>query len=83
MDFNKLKDISRKLGGILVMQGNEPDFVVLSYEQFRALEVPAESPVPTLRDEELIDALNKEILALKEEIRQKETAELVQEEAVI
>ncbi|MEK7616248.1 MAG: hypothetical protein AAB420_03530 [Patescibacteria group bacterium] len=78
MDFTKLKEIAKRLGGILVMDGNEPEFVVMSYDRFNALEavpqsVPVSQAVP--EDEQLIDALNKEILALKEEIRQKEVSE--------
>ncbi|MEK7583082.1 MAG: hypothetical protein AAB483_01595 [Patescibacteria group bacterium] len=93
MDFTKLKEIAKRLGGILIMQGNEPELVILSYEKFSALETPIspaggppahEHPTHTdliasqnsKREEELMDTLNKEILALKEEIRQKETAEL-------
>ena len=77
MDFSKLKEIAKRLGGILVMQGNDPEFVVMSYDRFNALEEGAQSiPVSQIHPEEeqMIDALNKEILALKEEIRQKESS---------
>ena len=89
------------------MDGNVPELVVLSYENFSQMqqpaqttqkspEMPPEVPVhqhPThadliasqtsQREEELIDALNKEILGLKEEIRQKETADLIAEETTM
>lgn len=75
MDFSKLKEIAKRLGGILIMQGNDPEFVILSYDRFSALETPSQ-PVPiSYQDEQLIDSLNKEISALKEEIRQKEQSE--------
>ena len=71
MNFEKLKTLARRLGGILVMQGDEPEFVILSYDKYAP-----EQDVPMRRDDDLaIDQLNKEISALKEEIRQKETAE--------
>lgn len=37
MDFNKLKEVAKKLGGILVMSGDEPDFVILDYKNYEAL----------------------------------------------
>ena len=94
MDFSKLKELAKTLGGILIMNGNEPEFIVMAYDKFAKLETPpageaGPTPVPVNsiedkkdRDEEerLINTLNNEILALKEEIRQKETAELVAEE---
>ena len=68
------------------MQGNEPELVILPYDKFSAMEIPPVHQHPTHADlitsqnsqqeEELIDALNNEILGLKEEIRQKEAAEI-------
>ena len=70
-DFEKLKTLARRLGGILVMQGDEPEFVILSYDKYAP-----EQDVPMRRDDDqAIDQLNKEISALKEEIRQKEASE--------
>ena len=83
MDFNQLKKLVKKLGGILVLNGDEPEFVILSYDQYektdRAAENTEEGPERQKQDEEkTIEKLNREILALKEEIRQKESAELVE-----
>lgn len=93
-DMQKLKDIAKRLGGILVMNGDEPELVIMSYEQFESQKTepshaPEEVPVHqhethadliasqnSRQEEELIDTLNNEILGLKEEIRQKETAEI-------
>ena len=80
MDFLKLKEIAKRLGGILVMEGNEPEFVILSYNKYEEMEgtpAPIEYPMgtaPGSGEENLIDQLNHEISALKEEIRQKEAA---------
>ena len=75
-DFDKLKTVARRLGGILVMQGNDPEFVIMSYDKYAESETQA-VPVRTEQpDEQLIDQLNREISALKEEIRQKEISEV-------
>ncbi len=71
MDFSKLKDLARTLGGILVMDGDQPQFVIIAYEKYM------HQPATEVReDDQLIEGLNKEILALKEEIQQKETSEI-------
>ncbi len=92
MDFNRLKELVKKLGGILVLDGNEPEFVVLPYENYEKMEagenvpiahdgnVTAEAAASTTEDQTMVDRLNQEILALKEEIRQKESAELLETE---
>ncbi len=83
MKFDQLKEIAKKLGGVLVLNGDEPEFVILSYDQYEkqsdALNSPVENSEERGQDEEkTIDKLNQEILALKEEIRQKESAELIE-----
>lgn len=84
MDFSELKQLAKKLGGILVMNGNSPEFVVLAYDQYQKLtggahtERRANPNRLTPEEEQTIEKLNEEILALKEEIRQKEEAELAQ-----
>lgn len=93
-DMQKLKAVAKRLGGILVMNGDDPELVIMSYEQFESQktepsQTSEEVPVHqhethadliatqnSKQEEELIDALNKEILGLKEEIRQKEAAEI-------
>lgn len=90
MDFEQLKKLVKKLGGILVLDGNKPEFVLLSYDQYKKMdmaagdgEVPISQEEPERQeeqpeDEKTIEKLNREILALKEEIHQKESAELVE-----
>ena len=82
MDFKQLKKLAKKLGGILVLDGNEPEFVILPYDQY---EKESDAPDNSGEDvngpdeeEKTIEKLNQEILALKEEIRQKESAELIE-----
>lgn len=59
------------------MNGNTPEFVVLSYPNYLKLD-EAKKTKETNPEEDTIEKLNREILALKEEIRQKEEAELVE-----
>ena len=71
MDFNQLKELARKMGGILVMNGNNPEFVILPFDKYQNGEIRSGSAedVPD-EDGATIEKLNKEISALKEEIRQ-------------
>lgn len=82
MDFNQLKELAKKLGGILVMNGKTPDFVILPFEKYQKMEAenPTNSANISEEEEAMVERLNKEIQALKEEIRLKEEAELAQEE---
>ena len=80
MDFSKLKELARQLGGILVMQGDEPEFVILPYEKYIPTEsqnVPVHPSHPTNpelvdspEEDRLIETLNSEIAALKDEIHE-------------
>lgn len=81
MDFRQLKKLAKKLGGILVLDGNEPEFVILPYGQYEKENgAPDDSGEDTKgpdEEDKTIEKLNQEISALKEEIRQKESAELI------
>ncbi|MBI2063764.1 MAG: hypothetical protein HYT65_02100 [Candidatus Yanofskybacteria bacterium] len=93
MNFRKLKELVNKLGGLLVLDGDEPAFVVLSYDKYQKIDLGEEIPVSSrnshngldetiangigITDELTVEKLNQEIFALKEEIRQREEAELV------
>jgi hypothetical protein len=81
MDFNQLKELTKKVGGILVLDGNEPEFIILPYDQYEKMSQMADNK-DSESEEETIEKLNREILALKEEIRQKESAELAESTAV-
>lgn len=83
VNFNQLKKLVKRLGGILVLNGNEPEFVILPYSQYEKESGVSDSPREDVKkrdedEERTIEKLNREILALKEEIRQKESAELVE-----
>ncbi len=65
------------------MDGNEPEFVILPFDQYEkeigGMENPEENADgPDEGEEKTIEKLNREILALKEEIHQKESAELIE-----
>lgn len=100
MQLRKLKELVHKLGGLLVLDGDEPAFVVLSYDKYQKIDAgslrqsendASEEALASGRngwdslvvangvgdDGNTVEKLNQEILALKEEIRQKEEAELV------
>ena len=74
-----------------MLDGDEPAFVVLSYDKYQKMDLGQEIPlsgggngfdghvsngISVVDDEETVDRLNQEILSLKEEIRQREEAEL-------
>ena len=110
MDFSRLKELVKRLGGVLVLNGDEPEFVILSYRQYEKIEAGEEVRFSTgskthngsaetnglakavvdrdISDDDdndedergFVERLNHEILALKEEIRLKEEAELVANE---
>lgn len=98
MHFAKLKELVRKLGGVLVLDGDEPKFVILSYDKYESMDSGEEVSLSTRHnglvqpngmvakrisdemDQEAVEKLNQEILGLKEEIRQKEEAELFADE---
>lgn len=88
MNFIELKELVKKLGGIVVMNGNIPEFVILSYANYKRIEELKNPPAgpdsavgaggkPDPSEGDAIEKLNREILALKEEIRQKEEAEIL------
>lgn len=79
-----------------MLDGEKPEFVILSYDKYENIEAGGEEvPFSTVRrnglsqsnsvagrvisteeEQESVERLNQEISALKEEIRQKEEAEL-------
>jgi len=80
MDFNQLKEMARKMGGILVMNGNTPEFVIVPFEKYQKTDDKREEADGLCEEESAeIEKLNQEISALKEEIRQKEEMEIEEE----
>lgn len=90
MDLEKLKQLAKKVGGIVIINGENPEFVILTYNKFKELDGVGNgvSNVEDAvffenhetngldHDQGEIERLNQEILTLKEEIRQRESAEL-------
>ncbi|TSC91596.1 MAG: hypothetical protein CEN90_394 [Parcubacteria group bacterium Licking1014_17] len=116
MNFSLLKELVKKLGTLLIVNGSEPEFVVMDYQTYKkhvegaqdvrpdeiksseaaeaageeeqpsSGEEPGFSPLFSMPeqkndeqtavgngDEEMVERLNKEILALKEEIKELES----------
>lgn len=89
MFSEELKKLVINLGGILIVEDNQPKFVLLTYDKFKDLnsfenkniihknlEIERKDILQSKRpqfssEEQLIDKLNKEILSLKEEIKEK------------
>jgi hypothetical protein len=86
MNIDELKNLAKKMGGVVIINNNIPEFVILSYENYRKIEGDKNHPIEKTQigrqgeEAQLIERLNKEILALKEEIKQREEEELEREE---
>lgn len=72
----ELKNLVSRFGTLILMEGDEPKFVVMSYDVARDLvihkNIDNSDNFDKNTNEEIIDRLNKEISALKEEVAQKE-----------
>jgi hypothetical protein len=87
MDINELKKLIKKNTSVLVMDNGEPSFVLLGYDMYKSLisekggekEVkitqsasgPGMTPYQE-KEAEILERLNREILALKNQIEQEE-----------
>ncbi len=88
MDINELKKLIKNSTAVLVLENNEPAFVIMNYQTYKDFateETKKEikishganngSPVkinPKEGELEILDRINKEILALKDEIEREE-----------
>lgn len=72
----ELKNLVSQLGTLLVIEENQPKLIVMSYDKFKGLVI--HKNIDNSRDfdkdsnEETVDRLNGEILALKEQVAEKE-----------
>lgn len=70
------KDLVSKIGGTLVIvENNQPKFVVMAFDKFLAVihkNIDNSGNFDKDNSEEIVDRLNKEILALKEQVAEKE-----------
>ena len=92
MISQELKKLVSELGTLVVIEENQPKFIVMSYDKFKGLVIHknidnSTGSLSTLSEnrsvdnsgnfdkyssEEVIDRLNSEILALKEQVAEKE-----------
>lgn len=85
LDMRELKPLLRQSGSIVVVEDGQPSVVIVDYGVYRGLvRAPAEdiasqnqapaSAAPSVADAEFVERLNKEILALKNQIESEERA---------
>lgn len=101
MNLTGLKELIKKFGAVVIMNGTEPEFVIMPYSHYTALEAGTLKPSSISRpasgmkplfpntqenqahnstgeeqvdEERIVEMLNKEIMALKEELLQREAA---------
>ena len=70
------KDLVSKIGGTLVIvENNQPKFVVMAFDKFLSVihkSIDNSGNFDKDNSEEIVDRLNNEILALKEQVAEKE-----------
>ena len=86
MDIQELKKLLKSSTSVLIMDNGNPDLIVMEYKAYQRLagvgngaspvhahEKPVSSePAARAREAEVLEKLNREILALKEQIRLEE-----------
>lgn len=84
MDINELKKLVKNSTAVLVLDNGEPSFVILNYNMYKdlVLQEPAKEikitnglnkdEVKPEMETEVLEKINKDILALKEEIEKEE-----------
>ena len=76
MISQELKKLVSELGTLVVIEENQPKFIVMSYDKFKGLvihkNIDNSGNFDKYSSEEVIDRLNSEILALKEQVAEKE-----------
>ncbi len=72
---DELKNLVNQVGAIVLVENDQPKFIVLPYDKFRLVihkDIDNSENFDKNNSEEIIDRLNKEILALKAEVTEKE-----------
>ena len=85
IEINELKQMLKHSTAVLILDNGDPSFVVLDYATYRKIldqgeQAPAYNglipPTPNLKGQsgetELLERINKDILALKEQIEEEE-----------
>lgn len=71
-----LQELVSKIGGLVVVENGHPEFVILTYEKYKGLvihkSIDNSGNFDKDSNEEIIDRLNKEIYALKEQVAERE-----------
>ncbi|MEK7537110.1 MAG: hypothetical protein AAB584_01560 [Patescibacteria group bacterium] len=84
----ELKNLVSSLGTLVIVENNQPKFIVMTYDKFNSVihksidnssnfnkdsnETLSVSGYHAQRDEEIVNRLNEEIFALKEQVVEKE-----------
>lgn len=87
MEINELKKMLKNSTAVLILENGDPSIVVVNYDTYKKLlkdtpEEPVKEPVspvvpapfgtPAPGELELLERINKDILALKEQIEEEE-----------
>ena len=75
MITEELKKLVSELGTLVVVENNQPRFVIIAYDKFRSVihkNIDNSENLGNDINEETLERLNKEILALKEQVAEKE-----------
>ena len=93
MDIQELKKLIKHSTAVVILENSEPSFVIMNYQAYKSLaneEANKEikishtngSPLPKTSQKEgeleILDRINKEILALKDEIEREEKSLFVE-----
>ena len=70
MNLDELKKLVRRVGSVVLFDGNNPELVILPYDKMN-IDSNNEEPENQYEQQE-IERLNNEILALREELSQRE-----------
>ena len=89
MDINELKEMLRHSTAVLIMDNGQPSYVVLDYANYKKMLEQSEAnglasssnPARSTQssESELLERINKDILALKAQIEEEEKALGIQE----
>ncbi len=70
MNFDELKKLVRRVGSVVLFDGNNPELVILPYDKMNIDSNNEETE--SQYEQQEIERLNNEILALREELNQRE-----------
>ncbi len=71
----ELKNLVDQFGTLVVVENNQPKFVIMTYDKFSSVihkSIDNSGDFDKDGNEEVIDRLNSEILVLKEQVAEKE-----------